>query len=388
VWEEKLRNLKWTLKPWVKNLGTPMAEKGKIQEKLERHQAVLEVSQVTQELLHQETDLQRQYHKACRDEEIHWRMKSRALWLQEGDRNTSFFHKQTQARNNYNLINEIYWQDQLWTDPEDIKEAAHAYFKELYSAPVQEDLEIDSYLLSAIPNLITENDNRILNRPISLKEIKKVVFRMNPDKAPGPDGFTPRFFILCWDIIKKDLSKMIMRSQACTKIGGSTNSAFLALIPKEKGAKHLPRFRPISLCNTGYKIITKIIANRLKKMLPRLIPENQGGFVHGRQILDNIILVQEAIHSSYTKKEKGMAIKLDLANAFDRVRHDFLFAVMQRFGFDQQFINWVKACIKAPWIAPLVNGRPAKFFQASRGLRQGCPLSPMLYVLQDSVLSY
>jgi ribonuclease HI/exonuclease III len=388
VWEEKLRNLKWNLKFWAKNLDTPMMEKGKIQAKLERHQADLEVNQITQDLLLQETELQKQYHKACRDEETHWRMKSRALWLQEGDRNTSFFHKQTQARNNYNSINEIHWQDQLWTDPEDIKEVAHSYFKELYSAPAQEDLDLDSYPLSEIPQLITAIDNRALNRPISMKEIKEVVFRMNPDKAPGPDGFTPRFFTHCWDIIKKDLSKMIRRSQFCTKVGGSTNSAFLALIPKEKGANQLSRFRPISLCNTGYKIITKIIANRLKKMLPRLIPENQGGFVHGRQILDNIILVQEAIHSSYTKKEQGMAIKLDLANAFDRVRHDFLFAVMQRFGFNNQFINWVKACIKAPWVAPLVNGRPAKFFQATRGLRQGCPLSPLLYVLQASVLSY
>jgi hypothetical protein len=228
----------------------------------------------------------------------------------------------------------------------------------------------------------------MLNRPVSINEIKKVVFNMDPDKAPGPDGFTARFYTSCWDIIKKDLCRMVMKSQNCNKLGGSTNSSFLALIPKEKGAKNFNRFRPISLCNTGYKIITKIMANRLKRILPKLIPENQGGFVKGRQILDNIILVQEAIHTSCKKKEKGMVIKLDLANAFDRVRHDFLFAVMRNFGFNQKFIEWVKACITAPWIAPLINGRPAKFFQASRGLRQGCPLSPVLYVIQASVLSF
>ena len=114
---------------------------------------------------------------------------------------------------------------------------------------------------------------------------------MDPDKAPGPDGFTARFYISCWDIIKRDLYRMIKKAQNCTKLGGSTNSSFLALIPKEKGAKNFNRFRPISLCNTGYKIITKIMANRLKKLLPKLILENQGGFVRGRQILDNIILV-------------------------------------------------------------------------------------------------
>ena len=142
---------------------------------------------------------------------------------------------------------------------------------------------------------------------------------MEADKAPGPDGFTPRFFKSCWTSIKDDLLKMVRKSQRCIKIGGSTNLDFLALIPKEKDACSFSRFWPISLCKTGYKIISKVIASRLKKILPAIIPKNQGGFIKGRKILDNLVLVQEAIHSSCQRKEKGMVIKLDLSNAFDRV---------------------------------------------------------------------
>jgi hypothetical protein len=211
---------------------------------------------------------------------------------------------------------------------------------------------------------------------------------MNPDKAPGPDGFTARFYQQSWDIIKSDLTKLIWKSQTCSKLGGGTNSAFLALILKEKGAINFDIFRPISLCNTSYKILTKIIANIIKTILPIIIPENQGGFIKGRHIVDNIILVKEALHSSIRRKDKGMIIKLDLPNAFDRVRHNFLFKVMENFGFAPAFVNWIKACIRSPWIAPLVNGRVTKFFQASRGLQQGCPLSPLLYAIQASVLSF
>jgi exonuclease III len=388
VWEEKLRRLKATLKLWAKNLASPLEERRQAQENLELHQQAMEEVTITQTLLKQEADIQSKLHKSCREEEIYWRMKSRALWLQDGDKNTAFFHKHTQSRINYNSIEEIHWQGQVYRDAHSIKEAAHNHFKNLYSATATEDLDPLAYPISEVPNLITGDENKVLNRPISDKEIKQVVFSMHPDKAPGPDGYTVHFYTQCWDIINKDLCKMVRKSQDCNKLGGSTNSSFLALIPKEKGEKTFNRFRPISLCNTGYKIITKIIANRLKKILPKLIPENQGGFVRGRQILDNIILVQEAIHTSCKKKEKGMAVKLDLANAFDRVRHDFLFTVMRKFGFTQKFMGWIKACISAPWIAPLINGRPAKFFQASRGLRQGCPLSPMLYVIQAAVLSF
>jgi hypothetical protein len=108
-----------------------------------------------------------------------------------------------------------------------------------------------------------------------------------------------------------------------------------------------------------------VIANKLKGLLSDLISENQGGFVQGRQIMDNIILVQEALHSSLKRREKGMIVKLDFANAFDRVRHSFLFEVLQKFGFGSGFINWIKACISEPWIAPLVNGRATYFFKST-----------------------
>ena len=171
------------------------------------------------------------------------------------------------------------------------------------------------------------------------------------------------------------------------KVGRATNSSFLTLIPKEKRPITIDRFRRISLCNTSYKILSKILATRLKKVMGRIISDTQGGFIARRQILDNIIIVQEAIHTSMEKKQQGMAIKLDMENAFDRVNHFFLFASMEKFGFSQRFIRWIKACISSPCIAPLVNGRPTKFFQATRGIRHGCPLSPYIYLMVDDSLS-
>ena len=162
---------------------------------------------------------------------------------------------------------------------------------------------------------------------------------------------------------------MVLKSQVFQKIGGSTNSAFLALVPKEKGSNSFNRFHPISLCIIGYKLITKVIANTLKPILPKIILESQGGFIQGKQIVDNFILVQEAIHSSLSHNEKGMVVKLDLANAFDRVRHSFLLKVLHKLGFCEKFINWIQACISEPWIAPLVNGRATDFFKVMRGLR-------------------
>eukprot|EP00253_Pinus_taeda_P036647 PITA_36647 len=209
-------------------------------------------------------------------------------------------------------------------------------------------------LLDVVPNLISAKMNQALEGKITKDEVREALFAMEPDKAPGLDGFTPRFLQMRWQIVEKELFRMIQKTRECQKIG----------------------------------VITKVIENRLKKILPKIILENQGGFIHGRKLVNNFILVQEAIRSSLRRKEKGMVIKLDLANAFDHVKHNFLFSILHKLGFDQYFIKWIKACISEPWITPLVNGRAVDFFKASRGLRQGCPFSPLLFVLQASVLSF
>lgn len=133
-------------------------------------------------------------------------------------------------------------------------------------------MDPNSKFLEAVPPRLLPSMNQQLEAKISIQEIKDDLSDMEPDKAPGPYGFTARFLQTCWQIVEKDLYKMILKSQTCQKVGASTNSAFLALIPKEKAAKELNWFHPISLCNIGYKLITKVIANRLKGILPAIIP--------------------------------------------------------------------------------------------------------------------
>lgn len=156
-------------------------------------------------------------------------------------------------------------------------------------------------------------------RPINPPEVEDAVKSMPSIKAPGPDGFTIDFFQHCWVTIKEEVCLLVENSRKVGRILPALNATFLSLIPKEANVVSANNFRPISLCNVIYKIITKIIATRLKPLLPSFISEERIGYVEGRQILDDIIHAHEIIHSLKLTKFPGMILKLDFSKAFDKL---------------------------------------------------------------------
>eukprot|EP00253_Pinus_taeda_P003653 PITA_03653 len=320
VWEQKLKATKAALKEWVKTPpNTFNTYRKEAVQQLADLQLEMEGKDITMQQLEKEQVAQLTSFSSFRKEEEIWRFKSRSLWLKAGDRNIAFFHKQFRACLSRNHISEITSADGIVTKGfAQVKEDVETHFQRLYIEDGMRDEAISNDFLSQIASLVNEDNSSNLMKPFTEEEISNAIWDMEPDKAPGPDGFSAHFYRAYWTIIKSDLLRMAKAFQKKTKVGGSTKSTFLALIPKEVNPATFDRFRPISLCNVSYKILAKLLANRIKTLLSKLISPDQGGFVAGRHILDSVILFQESVHSSCQRKEKGMLIKLDMTNTFDQ----------------------------------------------------------------------
>jgi hypothetical protein len=235
--------------------------------------------------------------------------------------------------------------------------------------------------------VVFDEEANTLYAHVTLDEVKYVLSLFKIDKSPGPNGWTVEFFSTFFDLVGEYIVQMIEESRKNGYITGSLNSTFLAIIPKENKSTSFGDYRPISLCNLCYKMISKVIANQIKHILSSNLFEEQLGFLKGRRIQDAIGTAHEVLHSITKKKVKSLVLKLDLCKTYDCIDWDLLRMILIQMGFGIQVTKWIMSCVTYPTYAVLINGETTDFFRSGRCLRQGFPLSPLLFIMVMEGLS-
>ncbi|XP_050217744.1 uncharacterized protein LOC126668597 [Mercurialis annua] len=263
------------------------------------------------------------------------------------------------------------------TCPSDIKSKIREYYRSLYKEGSHVSFSLNSLPFKVLSNAHSEG----LTSVITLEELSLVVMHCDDKKAPGPDGFNMFFYKRAWQILKGDIFRLFQIFQVTGSFPSGLNTAFLILIPKFKGAVNIKDYRPISLINSIFKFLSKILAKRLAPLLPSIISENQFGFIKGRNIHECHSIASEVIHLCSRRKDSTFIVKLDFQKAFDFVSWRFLLETMRMMNFNSSWINWITNLLNSSQMSVMINGSPSDNFVMEKGVRQGDPLSPMLFVI-------
>uniref|UniRef100_A0A803QC21 Reverse transcriptase domain-containing protein n=1 Tax=Cannabis sativa TaxID=3483 RepID=A0A803QC21_CANSA len=294
--------------------------------------------------------------EALRREEIFWKQKSRVAWLRDGDYLDSI------AELFIEKFNSTFSRNPTLCNPEE----------NLLRTP-----------------LINEYENQKLISIPSEDEIEYCLRCMGHDKAPGPDGMSTGFYLQHWSVVRQDFLEMVTHFFHSLELPHFINNTNIVLIPKKECPAGVNDYRPIALCNVDYKCIWKLLALRLKHLLPSIISPAQTAFVHGRLITENTAVAREIVHSMSKKKGKKvfMMIKLDMEKAYDKMDWGLILNTLRGLGFHPTFVKWIETCIFVKKMGLLINGSVQGMITPSYGLRQGDPLSPTLFIIAADVLS-
>ena len=265
-------------------------------------------------------------------------------------------------------------------DPFTINSTFRDFYKSLYSSETTNS-DITSYLNNISLPTVAEEERSTLNAAFTPEEVWSAIQAMPNGKCPGPDGFPLECYKKFWPEIHPILMPAINNILKGDIPPSWRYASVSLLLKKDKNPLDCSSYRPISLLNVDYKIVAKVLARRLEKVLPNIINSDQAGFVKSRHGTDNVRRALNVIHYLNTHKNPGFIISLDAEKAFDRVEWPFLFSVLEKFDLGSSFINVIKTLYSDPIASVNTNGLMSEGFAVRRGCRQGCPLSPLLFTL-------
>lgn len=327
------------------------------------------------------------YLKLLEKQEIFWRQRAKQFWLRDGDSNTRFFHKFASTRKDHNRISRLKDDNGEWQETEEgIQTVITQYFENLFCSTAVGEKISERVKFKKI----SEEESHTLIVPIVEEEVKDAVFGMHADKSPGIDGFNPAFFQAYWDIVGADVVAFCQRFFEYGEMPEDINRTLVCLIPKVKKPNKVADLRPISLCNVLMRILSKVLANRLKPTLNSIISTNQSAFIEGRLLTDNALIAFEANHYIRRKTQgiNGVAgMKVDVSKAYDRLEWTYIEWMLHKFGFPQKWIERVMQCIRSVSYCFIRDGKIFGDVVPQRGVRQGDPISPYVYIICAEGLS-
>jgi hypothetical protein len=387
-WQNKIRKLRQYLKGWALHIsGSYRKEKKTLLSLLDNLDKKAEISQLSDQELDLKLYLKERLVALLRNEELKWYERAKVKTLLEGDANTRFFHLVANGKHRKQQIFKLEDdQGSVVVGQECLKSHITRYYKNLFGPPDSPQMSLTEDHIIDIPQVSPE-ENDTLTSNFSEIEVRNAVFQMEHNKAPGPDGFPAEFYQVFWGVIKDDLLSLFSEFKRETLDLYSLNFGIITLIPKVQNATKIQQYRPICVLNVSFKIFTKVATNRLNKVAKTVVSPTQTAFMPGRNIMEGVVILHETIHELHTKKKNGVIFKIDFEKAYDKVNWSFLQQTLRMKGFSPKWCRWVEYMVIGGSVGIKVNDDIGPYFQTKRGLRQGDPMSPILFNIVADMLT-